>query len=212
MPNKPADANRREKEKDSFSIGKLLFTGLWILLLGTYLFAALLDCFIDLEPIEAKNGDIIQVVQTTPTPKPQIAGTSGFQPRISPTPIPKPKTIVITPTPIPVTVYVTKSGRKYHRGSCGYLSRSKIPISLTEAKKEGYTPCSRCHPPLYDTGYTEAKSKEKITYILNTATGRFHNPTCRVADRISGAYREEYTGTRSNLISAGYEPCQACNP
>jgi len=44
-------------------------------------------------------------------------------------------------------VYVTKTGRKYHRGSCGYLRRSKIPISLNDAKSRGYTPCSRCNPP-----------------------------------------------------------------
>jgi competence protein ComEC len=45
-----------------------------------------------------------------------------------------------------VTVYVTRTGAKYHAGSCRYLSRSKIPISLKEAKKS-YTPCSVCRPP-----------------------------------------------------------------
>jgi micrococcal nuclease len=45
-----------------------------------------------------------------------------------------------------VTVYITKTGKKYHRGSCRYLSKSKIPISLEEAKARGYTPCSVCKP------------------------------------------------------------------
>lgn len=45
-----------------------------------------------------------------------------------------------------VTVYVTKTGAKYHTGSCRYLSRSKIPMSLKEAQKS-YTPCSVCKPP-----------------------------------------------------------------
>ena len=44
------------------------------------------------------------------------------------------------------TVYVTKTGKKYHLGSCSSLRRSKIPMSLAEAKK-GYGPCSRCNPP-----------------------------------------------------------------
>ena len=44
------------------------------------------------------------------------------------------------------TVYVTKTGEKYHRGSCGYLSKSKRAIGLSDAKAAGYTPCSRCKP------------------------------------------------------------------
>ena len=44
------------------------------------------------------------------------------------------------------TVYVTRTGKKYHRGSCSYLRRSRIPISLAEAKAR-YGACSRCSPP-----------------------------------------------------------------
>jgi micrococcal nuclease len=44
-----------------------------------------------------------------------------------------------------VTVYVTRTGKKYHRGSCRYLRASKIPISLNEAK-ERYEPCPVCRP------------------------------------------------------------------
>lgn len=43
-------------------------------------------------------------------------------------------------------VYVTRTGKKYHRGSCSSLRRSKIPISLAEAKRR-YGACSRCSPP-----------------------------------------------------------------
>ena len=44
------------------------------------------------------------------------------------------------------TVYVTRTGSKYHRLSCQYLRRSRIPISLKEAKRS-YEPCSVCRPP-----------------------------------------------------------------
>ncbi len=44
------------------------------------------------------------------------------------------------------TVYVTRTGDKYHRGSCRYLRQSKIAISKSEAKKQGYTPCKVCKP------------------------------------------------------------------
>ena len=43
-----------------------------------------------------------------------------------------------------VTVYVTRTGEKYHRSGCRYLSNSKIPISLSNARASGYTACSVC--------------------------------------------------------------------
>lgn len=46
-----------------------------------------------------------------------------------------------------ITVYVTKTGTKYHRAGCSYLRRSAIATTLKAAKAR-YTPCSRCHPPL----------------------------------------------------------------
>ena len=44
--------------------------------------------------------------------------------------------------PEEITVYVTKSGKKYHRESCRW---GNIPIILSEAR-ERYSPCSRCTP------------------------------------------------------------------
>jgi len=46
-------------------------------------------------------------------------------------------------------VYVTKTGRMYHREACTYLSSSKIAISLEEAIKS-YSPCSVCNPPVVE--------------------------------------------------------------
>ncbi|WP_448517744.1 thermonuclease family protein [Pseudothermotoga sp.] len=46
-----------------------------------------------------------------------------------------------------VIVYITDTGNKYHRDGCRYLSQSKIPITLEEAKKRGYEPCTVCNPP-----------------------------------------------------------------
>ena len=57
-----------------------------------------------------------------------------------------------TPQPSPEApgemgqVYVTRTGKKYHLDGCRSLSKSKIPISLAEAKQK-YSPCSRCNPP-----------------------------------------------------------------
>lgn len=46
-----------------------------------------------------------------------------------------------------ITVYVTNTGAKYHCNGCSSLRKSKIPISLQDAKAQGYEPCGRCHPP-----------------------------------------------------------------
>jgi endonuclease YncB( thermonuclease family) len=51
-----------------------------------------------------------------------------------------------TTEPEEETVYVTRTGSKYHRSSCQYLRRSRIPVSLKDAK-QSYGPCSVCKPP-----------------------------------------------------------------
>jgi len=45
-------------------------------------------------------------------------------------------------------VYVTHTGKYYHRENCRYwdLAKSKMPLTLKEAKKRGYTPCRVCRP------------------------------------------------------------------
>lgn len=44
-------------------------------------------------------------------------------------------------------VYITPTGTKYHRASCSYIKGSSTKIDLYDAKRQGYGPCSRCHPP-----------------------------------------------------------------
>lgn len=51
-----------------------------------------------------------------------------------------------TSEPVAQMVYITKTGSKYHRDGCSYL-KSRIEISLEDAKARGYEPCSRCGPP-----------------------------------------------------------------
>ena len=43
-------------------------------------------------------------------------------------------------------IYRTRTGKKYHREGCSSL-RSKIPITLAEAKERNLGPCGRCKPP-----------------------------------------------------------------
>ena len=43
-------------------------------------------------------------------------------------------------------VYVTRTGAKYHRGTCGYLKQSKIKLTKKEALANGYAACKMCKP------------------------------------------------------------------
>jgi micrococcal nuclease len=52
-----------------------------------------------------------------------------------------------TAAPKAVTVYVTRTGEKYHRAGCRSLARSQIPMALAEAAQR-YGPCSICRPPV----------------------------------------------------------------
>ena len=56
------------------------------------------------------------------------------------------KTATKTPSMDDVTVYITRTGKKYHSAGCSYLRKSKIQKKKTEAVRGGYTPCSRCLP------------------------------------------------------------------
>jgi len=44
------------------------------------------------------------------------------------------------------TVYITKSGEKYHKAGCRYLSKSQIKTTKKEAVKNGYEACKVCKP------------------------------------------------------------------
>ncbi len=56
-----------------------------------------------------------------------------------------------------------------------------------------------------DTGSTE-------TYILNTNSMKFHYSSCYSVNKISDSNKQEYTGSREELINQGYSSCGNCNP
>lgn len=68
----------------------------------------------------------------------------------------------------------------------------------------------------YATGESELGQMsfdgESMTYILNTASQKFHLPGCSGAQSISGENRQEITCTRDELIYRGYAPCGSCKP
>ncbi len=66
-----------------------------------------------------------------------------------------------------------------------------------------------------DTGKDEPITGEEEsdeTYILNTSSKKFHKPTCSGVSSMKEENKEEYTGTKGELITDGYTACGTCKP
>ena len=55
-------------------------------------------------------------------------------------------------------------------------------------------------------------TSEQQDYILNVKNKQFHKPDCSAASDISSANKQDFTGTRDQLIAKGYSPCGICKP
>lgn len=51
---------------------------------------------------------------------------------------------------------------------------------------------------------------DQRTYVLNTGSHKYHLPSCVSVDDIDPSNKETFTGTRSQLLAMGYEPCGRC--
>ena len=63
-----------------------------------------------------------------------------------------------------------------------------------------------------DEGTSNGEDNAKTTYILNTSSGKFHDPSCSGVKQMSEKNKAEFTGTRDEVLAAGYEPCGSCHP
>lgn len=82
---------------------------------------------------------------------------------------------------------------------------TEVTFSYGEYHKDSDTSAAEIEEPQQHDTVAE-------TYILNTNSLKFHRPDCSSASKISDANREEYTGTREELIEQGYTPCGYCKP
>lgn len=78
-------------------------------------------------------------------------------------------------------------------------------IDITYADGESAPAQNRTKEP-------DAADAQQATYILNTKSMKFHDPSCSGIKEMSDANKQEYTGSREELLSQGYEPCKSCNP
>ena len=92
----------------------------------------------------------VSVTPASATPAPASATpapASATPVPASATPVPASATPVsVDPATIDTKVFITATGTKYHRSGCRYLKDSKRSIGVDDANKQGYEPCSVCHP------------------------------------------------------------------
>lgn len=97
------------------------------------------DQFTKLQADARKSG--FGVWSISPDPTPETESTTTATQDTSPVVTPAQETSASD-----TTVYVTNTGKKYHRDGCRHLAKSKIPMALSSAKSS-YGPCGTCKPP-----------------------------------------------------------------
>lgn len=102
----------------------------------------------------------------------------------------------------------------YKTGTSTYTGGTTVAKKQTQKSYNSSSQRSVTKSSSYSKASTSSSSKSMAVniYILNNSTHKFHRPGCSSAARISNRNREEYTGSRSSLISDGYSPCKKCNP
>ena len=53
---------------------------------------------------------------------------------------------------------------------------------------------------------------DEINYVLNVKSLKFHRPDCQSVEDMKPKNRQDYAGSRDELIAVGYAPCKRCNP
>lgn len=59
---------------------------------------------------------------------------------------------------------------------------------------------------------TDTDNAEQTEFVINTNTGKFHKPDCKSVKKMKAKNKEEFNGSRDELIAEGYEPCGSCRP
>lgn len=104
--------------------------------------------------------------------------------------------------------------------SCRYLVGKKARISYGVKSKKKLGTLDEYLSEMESTlgvkanegNAASAASSDAQDYVLNTNTKKFHYPSCSSVNQMKKKNRQDYHGTRDELISRGYDPCGKCNP
>ena len=120
-----------------------------------------------------------------------------------------------------VTVYITRSGSKYHSAGCRSLAKGSKAVTLKEALAKGLSPCSVCKPPKAESPVKSSgaalssvspapktvapASGEEVTVYVTRTGAKYHRAGCRYLARSSIPMPLKDAAAR-------YGPCSVCKP
>ena len=97
------------------------------------------------------------------------------------------------------------------RGICFSVYAYNAQPGIAIDYKTGASWLTGAEPPEVPDAPDEP-SGEEVTYILNLGTRRFHLPTCSSVASMSEKNKQEYFGTREDLLTDEFVPCGTCKP
>lgn len=105
----------------------------------------------------------------------------------------------------------TTSSSSNNSNNSGSASQTDSSAPVTQSKPALEKP--KTEEPKQETQPSAPSvNTNSQTYILNTNTKKFHEPSCGSAARIKASNKSTFNGSRDELISRGYSPCGNCHP
>jgi endonuclease YncB( thermonuclease family) len=99
------------------------------------------------------------------------------------------------------TVYVTNTGKKYHRAGCRYL-KSSIPLPLSQAAAS-YEPCSVCNPPRAKAAQESVDNQASAPTISESERQEW---AAQIQQQTQQQSQQTYSGTPTGETTArGYQ-------
>lgn len=93
-----------------------------------------------------------------------------------------------------------------------YMESDSLPVmSADEQKFFALGFCYGFDESRASSGTTRT-SAVSTTYVVNTNTDKFHEPSCRSVKDIKPGNQYTYTGSRDLLVNLGFSPCGNCKP
>jgi len=117
--------------------------------------------------------------------------------------------IVFTSDGTAVSVSTEKSAKQedVFRPGSSVVTSTKATTAATTA-----SPATTAAATTTATTTTTTSQPQSMSYILNTNTKKFHEPTCRSVKQMKEKNKQAFTGSRDEVIARGYKPCGNCHP
>ena len=105
----------------------------------------------------------------------------------------------------------TAAAARADKAAAGSVNGSNADGSSSASNADGSSSASNADGAGSNSAGNQSASEQQ-DYILNVKNKKFHKPDCSAASDISSTNKQDFTGTRDQLIARGYSPCGICKP